>query len=564
MRHADAGAACLARQRLTARIRPESDARHVSTIITITSCIYSQPQFHRRSATLETGRCLLLPQFFRAAQPDRSGPSSPWSPSPGVARRRIQPPTSMVSSWARRIPEPPPPCPTPPSGRACQRGPDVDGCARSCAWRQSVRRPFRSDGIRNCGRATGLRVERLAQCAARAPRAWRRAVGQVPRNPAARPRAGAGWARRNTTITASFSTRFPTRAKRKFLGWRGERRLEVLNQRAWHALANDKLAFSAAMAGARHTAAAHRRDLPRAAAILRGSAVLRRRRGARGFPALERRMAVVRKAGAGRLRQGNGAAGRLRRAAATGWCSRTSASPGRRLRRASAQSRAAGVPVPGGAAPHPALAPICGKRLSSVRVMTLYPDSGARIHRVIWKIPVGTNITDNYQHGAAGNLIAAVDPETGVSKHAVLGIGLDRRVVERHPDTGAALRGVALPQWEALKDVVLRGTRVAAGIALCSIGTSRSRATGRRRWRSISTPAAAPTSARCRTAGGCWTSTSRASFAKVGRELFRSPASPGRPAPLARARMPMRRGWRTLTDCGICGVFSRRTVVEIR
>ena len=115
-------------------------------------------------------------------------------------------------------------------------------------------------------------------------------------------------------------------------------------------------------------------------------------------------------------------------------------------------------------APHPALEPICGKRLSSVRAMTVYPASGAALHRVIWKIPVGRNITDNYQHGVAGNLIAAVDPESGIAAQPVLGIGLNRHVVERHPDTSAVLRGFALPQWDVLKDVVLRGTRALPGL----------------------------------------------------------------------------------------------------
>ena len=83
---------------------------------------------------------------------------------------------------------------------------------------------------------------------------------------------------------------------------------------------------------------------------------------------------------------------------------------------------------------------------------------------MIWKIPVGRNITDNYQHGVAGNLIAAVDPESGIAAQPVLGIGLDCHVVERHPDTNAMLGGFALPQWDVLKEVVLRGTRAFPGL----------------------------------------------------------------------------------------------------
>ncbi len=113
---------------------------------------------------------------------------------------------------------------------------------------------------------------------------------------------------------------------------------------------------------------------------------------------------------------------------------------------------------------HPALHAICGERLSSVRVVTIYPDTGAKIHRAIWKIPVGRNVTDNFEHGKSGNLLAAVDLHTGTAQAALAGIGLDRRVVERHPETGATLAGVVLPQWDLVKDLALRGTRAMPGL----------------------------------------------------------------------------------------------------
>jgi Sugar-transfer associated ATP-grasp len=261
-----------------------------------------------------------------------------------------------------------------------------------------------------------------------------------------------------------FSDSLPYAAKRQFLGWRGEARLEFLNQRSWHALANDKLAFSAAMAGLGI-------PLPRTVAIFHdtwryfgdvpcfgdATALANFLRANREWPLFAKPVQGAYGKGTALIegydpkkdalilafeppRPVDAYVGQLQ-------------NPGR-----------LGFMFQEVLAPHPALVPICGPRLSSVRVMTLYPDSGARLHRVIWKIPVGANITDNYQHGAAGNLIAAVDPESGISREAVLGIGLDRHVVERHPDTGAILAGFELPQWEVVKDVALRGTRGLPGL----------------------------------------------------------------------------------------------------
>ncbi len=261
-----------------------------------------------------------------------------------------------------------------------------------------------------------------------------------------------------------FLDALPYAAKREFLGWRGEAQLEFLNQRAWHALANDKLAFSAAMAGvgiplARTVAIFHeaRRyfgnvpcygDNAELADFLRtnpiwplfakpvqgtygrGTALIE------GYDSKDDALVLAHEA----PRQVDDYVGRLQ-------------NPGR-----------LGFLFQEVLAPHPALRAVCGERLSSVRVVTIYPQTGAKVHRAIWKIPVGRNITDNFEHGRSGNLLAAVDLDTGIALAAVAGIGRDRRVVERHPDTGAMLEGVALPEWSVVKDLALRGTRSMPGL----------------------------------------------------------------------------------------------------
>ena len=214
----------------------------------------------------------------------------------------------------------------------------------------------------------------------------------------------------------------------------------------------------------RHTPAAHRRDLPRAAAILRRCAVLRRRRGAREFSAVERHLAAVRQARSGRVRQGDRTPEGLRpQQRQAGHCARA-ASLGRRLHRAFAQSRAAGVPVPGG----PAAASCARRDLRGSPVERARDDPVPGLRR---ETPSG-HLEDPGRREPHGQLPSRSGGEphrrrgsgTGVSNHAVLGFGLGIRVVERHPDTGAALAGVALPQWDVLREVVLRGTRALPGL----------------------------------------------------------------------------------------------------
>ena len=256
----------------------------------------------------------------------------------------------------------------------------------------------------------------------------------------------------------------PYSAKREFLGWKGEKRLEFLNQIGWHSLANDKVAFYAAMAGLgiplpRTVALFHEQrrffgdvpcfgDTASLAAFLRANTV---------WPLFAKPVQGAYGKGAALLE---------------GYDPKSDSLVLAHDKPRAVDDYVAHLQNPGRLGflfqevltAHSALIPICGQRLSSVRAMTVYPASGARLHRVIWKIPVGRNITDNYHHGAAGNLIAAVDPETGIAAKPIIGFGLDCRNVERHPDTNAVLGGFRLPQWDVVKEVVLKGTRAMPGL----------------------------------------------------------------------------------------------------
>jgi hypothetical protein len=108
---------------------------------------------------------------------------------------------------------------------------------------------------------------------------------------------------------------------------------------------------------------------------------------------------------------------------------------------------------------HPALDGICGRTVSTVRAVVAVDTDGPVLHRTIWRIAVGANMTDNFAKGRSGNLLAAVDPGTGKVTRVVQSYGLGQRLVDKHPDTGAGFSGLALPCWEQVRDVCLRAAR---------------------------------------------------------------------------------------------------------
>jgi hypothetical protein len=99
---------------------------------------------------------------------------------------------------------------------------------------------------------------------------------------------------------------------------------------------------------------------------------------------------------------------------------------------------------------HPEVAKLCGERIGTVRVYTIQTAKGAEVFRTCWKIAAGNNRADNFWR--KGNMLGALDMESGEIKRVIRGYGLDQIEVENHPDTGARLVGTVLPGFrEALK-----------------------------------------------------------------------------------------------------------------
>lgn len=127
--------------------------------------------------------------------------------------------------------------------------------------------------------------------------------------------------------------------------------------------------------------------------------------------------------------------------------------------------------------PHPLIEELCGDKISGIRVHTILMPEGPRILQAIFKINVGLNDCDNFQHGASGNMLAAINIETGLVTRVVSGMGAKQQVNPLHPKTSKALVGFQIPHWDETIKLVKEAHLGFAGylcpgwdIAICEDG----------------------------------------------------------------------------------------------
>lgn len=97
--------------------------------------------------------------------------------------------------------------------------------------------------------------------------------------------------------------------------------------------------------------------------------------------------------------------------------------------------------------PHPQVRALTGPATSCVRVIVAVPATGPQIHLAFWKVARVHNITDNFHMGSTGNLLAALDKETGRVQRVITGLWPTGKEVSEHPDTHQTLVGQTLPDW---------------------------------------------------------------------------------------------------------------------
>jgi hypothetical protein len=102
---------------------------------------------------------------------------------------------------------------------------------------------------------------------------------------------------------------------------------------------------------------------------------------------------------------------------------------------------------------HPVTAPISGRALSTVRLMTVRrPGEQPEVAESVFRMATGQAIADYF---AVGGLAAPLDLETGRLGAATAKTSIDAPPVPRHPDSEVAIEGLFLPYWAKSKAIAL-------------------------------------------------------------------------------------------------------------
>ena len=112
---------------------------------------------------------------------------------------------------------------------------------------------------------------------------------------------------------------------------------------------------------------------------------------------------------------------------------------------------------------HPVLQRYCGDRICSVRVVIIL-DPEPRVVSTLWKVATGAAMADNFWE--PGNLVGPVDEDSGEVGQLFTGMGLQRKDVCEHPDTGERLVGITLPDWQEAMSLCKRAAASLPGLEM--------------------------------------------------------------------------------------------------
>jgi hypothetical protein len=108
--------------------------------------------------------------------------------------------------------------------------------------------------------------------------------------------------------------------------------------------------------------------------------------------------------------------------------------------------------------PHAAVGEMCGNRLATVRLLTVFKDGKPKIIRACWKIPAGQHAADNFWR--PGNLLAQLDLDSGHVLRVIRANGDGYEETTHHPDTGIPIVGSVVPNWNEVTRLALDGARL--------------------------------------------------------------------------------------------------------
>ncbi len=99
---------------------------------------------------------------------------------------------------------------------------------------------------------------------------------------------------------------------------------------------------------------------------------------------------------------------------------------------------------------HKVLADVAGMAIGTMRVVTVRETDTPRVLYTVWKIPSPDAMSDNFWQ--SGSMIAQVD-EHGQVGACKIGTGLEARMIDTHPVSGARFDSVKVPDWDAVQQV---------------------------------------------------------------------------------------------------------------
>lgn len=91
---------------------------------------------------------------------------------------------------------------------------------------------------------------------------------------------------------------------------------------------------------------------------------------------------------------------------------------------------------------------------ATVRTINMWTDDGLWTPHALLKLPSGRNEADNFWR--SGNLVCALDAETGEILSVVGKDGPDLKNHDQHPETGRDILGKRLPHWQAVCEMNAR------------------------------------------------------------------------------------------------------------
>lgn len=106
---------------------------------------------------------------------------------------------------------------------------------------------------------------------------------------------------------------------------------------------------------------------------------------------------------------------------------------------------------------HPDMKALMGDRIGTIRVYTTFGPRGPKVFRACWKVAAGSNRADNFWRN--GNMLAAVNTESGAVTRVIRGIGPMQEEIVTHPDTGATLLGTQVPCWKEALELAISTAR---------------------------------------------------------------------------------------------------------